>query len=343
MNRKRAPLPEALKNLRKRLNHRDESTREQAFQEALALPPEMLLWLIGSEAKRARGYERTQEITGGSCCLWVLACLATAVGQFAYHTVLELWDALLFLWIPLFISVMRKTERYPLHTMLSRAILAQNDARFVMPALLFYHHSNTGLRNDLRQTLLRLLPQLTSDDVETYTISSKAALRQQMFWRSHNFELWHDLEMLKYALQTLGRVGMADDIPTVRKVADMTPEQIAGRISPNVRADDRKELYRAILDSTTIDRKRHGSIDPENNAVAQDERYHQWCVNRAQEIHALANGSLAALLERSEQQQQATGLLRASQATDTEAAQILLRPQIEPESHTPPEQLLRPH
>ena len=342
MKRKRAPLPQALKSLRKRLNHRDENTREQAFQEALALPPDLLLQLMKPEAEQARGLEQIQQMLGALGCVWVLVCLVTAIGQFIFHTPFLLWDALLFLWIPVIISsVVLSQSRNRLRDMLIRVILAQTDPRFALSALLFYEHLDTGFYKDTRQTLLRLLPLLTLADVEAWTAAHNAALRRQAFWHKRGLDFWHDLEMLERALQTLGRVGTAEDIPVVRKVAGMTLEQIAGRIRPNTRAEDRKEVYRAIVDSTILSSNQHSSIDPESSVVMQDERYQQWCLNRAREIYALANRSLIALLERSSQREQATGLLRASQATDTEAAQILLRPQIEPESPTPPEQLLR--
>ncbi len=342
MNRKRAPVPEVLKSLRKRLNHRDETIREQAFQEALALPPEMLLRLMQWDAGRARVYGRIHHALGGSCCLWVLICLVTAIGQFVYKTAFLLRDALLFLWMPLsFVAMGRIQARTRLCGVLSRVIMARDEARFVFPALMFYHYVETDMYTDIRQTLLRLMPLLTPADVEEWTSECTAASRQRMFWRSRGFDLWHDLEMLDCALETLARVGSAEDVVTVRSVARLTPEQIARKIRPHALADDRKEVYRAIRNSTILNPKQHGRIDPENNAVMQDERYRQWCLSRAREIYALANCSLAALLERGEQQQRAAGLLRASQATDTEAAKILLRPQIEHESQTPPEQLLR--
>lgn len=344
MKRKRAPLPQALKSLRKRLNHRDENTREQAFQEALALPPDLLLQLMKPEAKQARGLEKIQQMLGALGCVWVLVCLITAIGQFIYHTPFLLWDVLLFLWIPVIIgSGLLSVSRNRLRGMLIRAILAQTDPRFALSALLLYEHLEPGFYKDIRQTLLRLLPLLTLADVEAWTATHNATLRRQAFWHKRNLDFWHDLEMLECALQTLARVGSAEDVATVRSIARMTPEQIAGKIRPNVRAEDRKEVYRAILDSTILNPEQHGSIDPEHNAVMQDERYHYWCLNRARDIYALANCSLAALLERSEQQQQVAGLLRPSQATDDDAAHILLRPQIEAESQTPPEQLLRPH
>ena len=336
MNRKRAPLPNSLKSLRKRLNHRDEHTRNQALTEALALPPEMLLQLMEPEARRARVHGWMQGMVASAGCLWVLTCFVIMIAQFAYHVAFAFWDALLFAAMPCFFVAMQKLEtRSRAGSLLSRALLSQNDAQFAAPALLFYCHLDTyaSLYDDLRQTLLRLLPQLTPQDVETWTPAHKAALRQQI--------AWHNLEMLECALQTLASVGNANDIPALRSVATLTPEQIARKIRPYVLDEERAELRRAILADTTPNPKIHGLLDPENEAVMQDKRYQEWCLKRAQDINLLANRSLAALLERTGQQQQATDLLRASAATETDAAQILLRPQVEAEQQTPPEQLLR--
>ena len=334
--RKYAPMPETLKPLLKRLNSRDETAREQAFQEALALPPELLLRLLEPEAKRARVHECIEDVAGGSCCLWGLTCFVTMLAQFAYGTAFLLWDALLFLFIPGLFSVFRNlSSRNQLHSLLSRAILSQSDVRFVAPALLFFRHSQVGFYKELQQTLLRLLPQVTPADVEAWTPKHKAVLRQQL--------VCHNLEMLECTLQTLERVGNADDIPDVRHIAGITPEQMAAEIRPNMLAEDRRELYRAILNSVTIDPKLHGLVDPENTAVMLDLRYEAWCLNRAREIHTLANRSLTTLQARSGQQQQAEVLLRASQSDNSGAAQVLLRPQLESHSETPPEQLLRPN
>lgn len=152
--RKPKALPKSLLELRKRLNSREEAVREQAYQEALALPAETLLLLATSEAKRAHNGMKIQGAVGGSCCVWLLAGIATIVAQFALHTAFTEWDALLCLWLVLSIGTPIKVEsRSRLYSLYSRMILAQTDARFVAPALLFYLNMDSRAYPDLYKNL----------------------------------------------------------------------------------------------------------------------------------------------------------------------------------------------
>ncbi len=332
--------PDALADLRKRLGSPSSDVRYQAYLDAQDLSAEQLWDIVASPAREANRSSRTATMNNIIAGTWVASGLFVinfepSLTPFIASSVLIAWGIYVF-------TLFRRVPRQSLYISLSRLLEHQEDARFVGPTLLI-HAEVTGrdVQASTRKTLLRLLSLLDDIHIRAWTGAHKAAL---LNLARHS---WGDLELKFFALDALGRVGEADSIPVVRKLAEAQTSRIAERlyVVHIGRETTLRELEREQQMEQAI---KHGAVMPAASFASRssfenlDADRRETYMAAALYLKRKAEDSLNSILARQQQQQQTTVLLRAAEQPATMQAQALLRPAHDAGANMPNEQLLRP-